>query len=248
MKNNKGLIIALIILLVVVIFMLGGIMTFLLASHTGGKDFWDFEKQHQVIYDESFDVHEQSIEKLTIDSNAGDITIRNSNDNTVKITATGRHSETFSVSNENNNLFIESKISKNNMFRANTNECNDVIIYLPQNFAEIEIKSNYGDVDIEGRLNGRLNIECDYGDIDAHALFGIFDIHTDMGDIDIETVSITESSRASTDLGDIDIDRTDGIRIDASTSLGECNVRNNNQQSNIILTAKTNLGDIEINN
>lgn len=246
MKNNKGLIIALIILLVVVIFMLGGIMTFLLASHTGGKDLWDFEKNHQVIYDESFDA--QSIEKLTIDSNAGDITIRNNNDNTVRITATGRYSETFSVSNESSNLFIESKISKNKIFRANTNECNDIIIYLPQNFAEIEIKSNYGDVDIEGRLNGRLNIACDYGDIDAQALFGIFDIHTDMGDIDIELVSITESSHVSTDLGDIDIDRTDGIRIDASTSLGECNIRDNNQQSDIILTAKTSLGDIEINN
>ncbi len=245
-KNNKGLIIALIILLVVVIFMLGGIMTFLLASHTGGKDFWDFEKYNQVIYDESFDA--QAIERLAIDSNAGDITIRNSNDNTVKITATGRHSETFSISNENNNLSIESKISKNNIFRANTNEYNDIVIYLPQNFAEIDIKSNYGDVDIEGRLNGRLNIACDYGDIDAHALFGIFDIHTNMGDIDIETVSITESSNASTDLGDIDIDRTDGIRIDASTSLGECNIRNNNPQSDIILTAKTDLGDIEINN
>lgn len=244
-KNNKGLIITLIILLVVIIFMLGGIMTFLLTSHTGVKDFWNFEKYHQVIYDESFDA--QSIEKLTIDSNAGDITIKNSNDNTVKITATGRHSETFSVSNESNNLLIESRISKNNIFRANANECNDITIYLPQDFAEIEIKSNYGDVDIENKINGRLNIECDYGDIDAYALFGVFDIHTNMGDIDVENISITESSYASTDLGDIDIDRTNDIRIDASTSLGECNIRNNNQQSNIILTAKTDLGDVEIN-
>ena len=40
---------------------------------------------------------------------------------------------------------------------------------------------------------------------------------------------------------------THEIRVEGETSRGSCDIKNNNPDSDIILTVKTDLGDIEIN-
>lgn len=249
-KNNRGLIITLIILLCIAVLMLGGIMTFLILSNNGRNYIdMDFENHNKIIYDESFD--SSNIKKLTIRSDSGDIDIKHSTGNEIRVVARGGKAENFILENNNNTITIDNKSQKRinkNPFSNALSIYSDVDIYLPDDCLEkLEISSDYGDVDIENSVNSNLIIECEYGDISASGLFGTFDIHTDCGDIELNEINLTSNSSITTNLGDIEIKRTNDIRIDYDTSLGECEVKNNNSKSDIVLTAKTDLGDIEIN-
>lgn len=88
---------------------------------------------------------------------------------------------------------------------------------------------------------------ADCGDISALELCGSFDIHTNLGDIDIKKININKNSSATTNMGDINVEYTNAVNIDYSTSLGTSDIKNNNTNSDITLRVHTDLGDIEIN-
>ena len=49
-------------------------------------------------------------------------------------------------------------------------------------------------------------------------------------------------------MGDISVGKTNDILIDAKTSLGEVNIRNNNYKSDITLSIDNSCGDITVKN
>lgn len=247
-KNNKGLIITIIVLLCIVVIMLAGLMAYLLTINSG-INFAGFENKDKIIYDESFD--SSNVNNLIINSDCGDIDIKQSTDGEIRIVARGGKADKFSLNNTEGTITVNSKKDKaynTFSFYKLQNITQDIEIYLPDDCIEmLEINSSYGDVDIDSSINSQLKISCDYGDIQASRLYGTVTIQTDCGNIDIKEINITSNSSIITDLGDIDIGRTNDIRIDYETSLGDCDIKNNNTQSDIILTVKTDLGDIEIN-
>ena len=244
LKNNRGLIITIIILLVMVILLLTGLMAFVISSDGSGN----FVFSNNTIFDESYD--SSACDKLTVNTSGGDITIKQSDDNQIRITARGGNQNSFNVSNDDGTISIQYFVPKKiNLFGKNIhNMFPNIDIYVPENAIDtFEIDSNIGDITIENQLNANLKVSCDIGDIKADTLCGAFDIHTDCGDIDIKNININKNSSASTDLGDIEIEHTNNIRIDYKTSLGNCDIKNNNIESDIILKVETSLGEIEIN-
>ncbi|MCH5320678.1 MAG: DUF4097 family beta strand repeat protein [Eubacterium sp.] len=241
-KNNRGLIITVIILLVIIILLLTGLMVFVIASN----GFENIEiSNNSISLDEKYDSSE--IDRLIVNTTGGEITVKKSEDNNIRITAHGGREKNFNVSSNDGAISIEYFEQRIN-FLGNM-RLPDIDIYLPEKvFESIEITSNIGDITLEGEIDTNLKISCDVGDIKADSLYGSFDIHTDCGDIEIDNISIIKNSSADTNLGNIEIEHTNDIRIDYKTSLGECDIKNNNTESDIVLTAKTNLGDIEINN
>lgn len=249
MKTNRGLIITVIALLSIIVLLLAGILGFAITS--GGRHFsFDNRKNHNtVVYDESYNTN--NVSDIIINSDYGDITIKQSNDDKIRIVARGGKTENINVSTDDNKLKLNisnsDKITKI-PFYNDMNISSDIDIYLPDNVPNhLEIHSNLGDVDIDTRINTNLEIHSDCGDISAVELCGSFDIHTDLGDIDIKRINISKNSSAATNLGDIDISHTNAVNIDYSTSLGTSDIKNNNTDSNITLEVSTDLGDIEIN-
>jgi len=244
-KNNRGLIITLIVLLCIVVILLTGLMVFVIFG--GSFNIGNIISDTKVIYDESFD--KKDINSLKIDSNAGDITIRNSMDDTVRIVARGSNADDFSVENNGDGAKIRS-VKPNNVINhflfIKDNIGTDIDLYLPKDM-DIEISSNYGDIKVEGELNGTIKVNNDCGDIEADMLSGKFNLYTNMGDIEISRINITENSSAATNLGNIEIEYTNDIRIESETSLGEKEVNELNPKSDIVLTATTDMGDIDIN-
>lgn len=104
--------------------------------------------------------------------------------------------------------------------------CGDVYIGTIQ---EIDVKNSYGDITIENVLKS-LNVE------------------DNCGDIKINHITLEKSSTIKNDLGDIEIGSTNEIYLDAKTSLGDVDIRNNYRKSEITLTIRNNCGDIEIDN
>ncbi len=249
MKNNKGLIITVIALLSIIVLLLAGILGFAITSGGRHFSFDKWENHNNVVYDESYD--SSNISDIIVNSNCGDITVKHSNDEKIRIVARGSNAENINVTADSNKLTLNiSNTDKMTRFPFNNygNMSSDIDIYLPDNTPErFEIHSNLGDVDIDTKLNTNLEINNNCGDIRASELGGSFDIHTDLGNIDIKRININKNSSATTNMGDIDIEYTNAVNIDYSTSLGTVDIKNNSPDSDITLQVHTDLGDIEIN-
>lgn len=248
-KTNRGLIIAVIALLSIIVLLLAGILGFAITSGGRHFSFNRWENHNNVVYDESYD--SSNISDIIVNSDCGDITVKNSNDEKIRIVARGSKAENINVTTDNSKLTLNiSNTDKMTRFPFNNygNMSSDIDIYLPDNTPDhIEIHSNLGDVDIDTKLNTNLEINNNCGDISASELDGSFDIHTDLGDIDIKRININKNSSATTNMGDIDIEYTNAVNIDYSTSLGTSDIKNNNTNSDITLQVHTDLGDIEVN-
>lgn len=245
-KNNKGLLITLIVLLSIIALLLSGIFTFALISGTASISTL-IPKKTQTIFDQSYNAEE--IKNITIDSDAGDITIKNSNDGKIRLTANGINSDSFDAEADGNTLKISSsKLDKMNFFGwAQRSIGCDIVIYVPTVMDSVSITSNMGNVEIEDELVTSLTVDNDMGNIEAEKLGGSFDLNTNMGNIEIERINITANSKATTNMGDIDIEKTNEVNIYAKTSMGDCDVKDNTPTASVMLTAETDMGSIDIN-
>lgn len=248
-KTNRGLIIAVIALLSIIVLLLAGILGFAITSGGRHFSFNRWENHNNVVYDESYDSN--NISDIIVNSDCGDITVKHSNDEKIRIVARGSKAENINVTTDSSKLTLNiSNTDKMTRFPFNNygNISSDIDIYLPDNTLDhIEIHSNLGDVDIDTQINTNLEINNNCGDISASELSGAFDIHTDLGDIDIKRININKNSSATTNMGDIDIEYTNAVNIDYSTSLGTVDIKNKNPDSDITLQVHTDLGDIEVN-
>lgn len=245
-KNNKGLLITLIVLLSIIALLLSGIFTFALISGTHSISAF-IPKKTQTIFDQSYNAEE--IKNITIDSDAGDITIKNSNDGKIRLTANGINSDRFDAEADGNTLKISSsRLNKINFFGLGQRYIgSDIVIYVPTVMDSVSITSNMGNVEIENELVTSLTVNNDMGNIEAEKLGGSFDLNTNMGNIEIERINITANSKATTNMGDIDIERTNEVNIYAKTSMGDSDVKDNTPTASVMLTAETDMGSIDIN-
>lgn len=248
MKNAKPLIITLIALLGAVIVILIGILMYIFGVTNDLPDKINVTQPKAVFLDEGFSSDE--INRISIESDCGNIDFKRSESNQIRVVADGNNSKSFSAEVVDGTLNIvsksEKKIDKSKFLKGNFSGAN-IDIYIPKELESISITSSYGDITLENKISGNIKITSAMGDIKTASILGIVDIHTDMGDIDISKLSLEGSSEITTNMGDIEIEKTNSVKINATTSLGKCYVNNSNEQSDITLTASTDLGDIEIN-
>lgn len=129
--------------------------------------------------------------------------------------------------------------------------------------ANAEINNDYGDIEIDAINEGKVDNSCgdikigtiavadvdnNYGDIKLEKVLSSLEVNADCGDIKIDEVNIDKNSRIENSMGNIVVGQTNSIRIDAETSLGKVNVRNNDYKSDIILTIDNSCGDITVRN
>lgn len=249
-NNNRGLIIAVIALLCAVVLLLTGFMGYIIFTNGSHLGYSIWNRETKILYDESFD--SAGLSKMIITSELGDVDIKQSSDNKIRVVANGYDEKLFNLTAETDTITITSATDnhKTRIFNPFGNLKNigmDIDVYVPADCLDtMEISSDLGDIDIDTLTNIDLTVSCDMGDIKAESISGKFDLHTDMGEIKLERINITADSSASTDMGDVEIEHTNDIKINYSTSMGECDVKNNNSSSNITLTAQTSMGDVEI--
>lgn len=129
--------------------------------------------------------------------------------------------------------------------------------------ANAEVNHHYGDITLDGIKNGKIvnkcgdidigtitdaNVENNFGDIEIKKVLSSLDVEADCGDIEIKELAIDKNSNIENSMGDISIGKTNDILIDAKTSLGEVNVRNNNYKSDVTLKIDNSCGDITVKN
>lgn len=259
--KNKGLIIFLIVLCSIVVVSLVGVLVLGLKSNfkfnfsigSGVSTNEIFNKE----YDDIFD-------SLKINTEAADIYINESINDKIKVVVYSDYEDRFNVE-ESNKLWLDVKSKKCNFFCFNQKKAK-VIVYLPSNYSKkIEIDTkygdiemdkfdyaivdfglNYGDVKIDSCLNAIIN--NNYGDIKIGSIYEYFEIVDNYGDIKIDKINIIKNSNIEDDFGDVKIGYTNEIYIDAKTSLGDVDINNNYNKSDITLKIRNSFGDIKIDN
>lgn len=128
---------------------------------------------------------------------------------------------------------------------------------------KLKIRNDYGDIRIDQVVDAdiqcsagdvvvgtvsNLTVQNNYGDVDVQKVENYLNIKEDCGEVNIREVNLKKDSSIQNSYGDIEIGFTNEIYIDANTSLGDKEIRNNYPKSNVTLTIKNSCGDIEVHN
>ena len=108
------------------------------------------------------------------------------------------------------------------------------------------IKSSAGDIKID-TINDII-LKNDYGNVEVNKVNNYLNMKTDYGDIKIKNINIQKDSYIKNDFGNIEIGYTNEIYINADTDLGNVEINNNYQKSDITLKIENDCGDIEVDN
>ncbi len=263
--KSKGLIITLIIILSIVVIGLIVLLSLVISGNLSFRpNFRNLGvRSNQVIYDENYNI--ETIEDIEILSTAGDIKLEESMDKNIRVVAFGKNENDLKVSLNENKLKIDySEIKKIN-FWFNF-DITDITIYIPKDYSkQINIKANYGNIELIDLENATIDIEQDcgdvklgkvkdifiknsYGDINIEKVLNKCAIKSDCGDIKIEEIELKENSSIDSDLGNVKINKKNDIYIDAKTDLGDTKVDTNNRHSEITLKIEGSCGDIKVEN
>lgn len=271
--KNKKIIITLIILLSVLVIFLAGFMFYIM---NGNHRFYHFNWMHKVSNELIMDeVYNTSFKKVELVSDASDIFIKKSNDDSVRVVVYG-DKDRLNVNTDNEKLFIKSEAKKCKFFCINITVAK-IEVYLPENYEqEIVVDNKYGDIEIDSFTNANIEVHEDCGDVEiggANQLLvknsygdikiGIVekaDIEESAGDVtinkvkditvknnygDIEINEVSNYLDVSDDCGDIEIDRID-IYKDSFIKNSFGDIKVGSTNE-IYIDAKTDLGDLKIN-
>ena len=274
---NKPLRITLIILLT----LLAVILTVGLVYLLNGKGFsflsfrFSGTESKELVIDQTFENIYDSIE---INTEAGNVYIKNTNEENIKVLVYGEK-DNSSIENNSNILKITGNTKKCSFICIN-NIIARIEVYIPNNYdKKIKITNDVGDIKIEKFENLYTDINSDTGDINIDIIksadikvhtgdirinnIDSANIKTTTGDIeineineltsttttgDIEINKINNYIDCSTTTGDITIKNTNEIYIDAHSSVGDININNNYRTAEFALNIKTNTGDIKVKN
>ena len=275
--KNKTIKIVLIIFLSLLVIALGSFLTIVLTNKNyklGYLNLFSPKSSNQLVFNKQYDVVFNSI---NIKSKSSNINIKKSNDSKIRVNIYGEKDK-VKVNNNDNHLDITTDEKSCVGFCFNT-KLAKVEIFLPENYSgSIDIKNNYGDVNIDKFENLILNANLDSGDIKADSLLSgkiknsygdikilghskKLDIEDDCGDLEIETV---DQLKAINNYGNIKakkvnkyldiIDDCGDIKLDTINLNKNSKIHNNygdikiGTTNKIYINANTSFGNTKINN
>ncbi len=235
MMKNKGLIISLIVFLVIVCILLICFMVNVInGKHVLTKMFVSDRQSNKLVIDETY---ENDFEKININVDAGDVYVKESNDNNVKVLVYGEKENT-KVNATDDNLSIVAKEKKCFGFCFNVIKTK-IEVYLPTDYKNnIVINNKYGDVNVGSFLNANVNVDANCGDVLIKKALNA-KVNNDYGDIKINNA---KDVNVNASYGDIELGKVSNVIV--KNSYGDIEVLNVLSYMNI----EADCGDIEIKN
>ncbi len=253
MKASKSLIITAIVLLVVIAVSLVGLMVKLMnGGFNAGFKFFDLEDATELVVDKTFDA---SVSLVDMNVDVADVYFNNSSDDKVRLVIYGEKEDTtYDVINGKMTVNVKSKPC--NFFCLNRLKFK-VEVYLPSSYeGEVKLVNNYGDIKVDDFVNANIDIKSNAGDIEIDSLKEAR-VESDYGDVYLDTakvatikndcgdVEVNEVGRVSieNDLGDVKLGKV-LERLDVEANCGDVKISSLNLLENS--TIKNDLGDVEI--
>lgn len=258
MKNNRSLIITLIVVLSILVLGIFSLLIFLLTNGNAltNLSHWNvLSPSKELIFDSYYDNHFSSIE---VENNLGDINLINSTDDRIHVVVYGDDDDKLTVTD---NGTLEIIYNEKPCFGLCFNQRSSKIeISIPASYdKKIVIDNNAGDINIADFSLATFKITSDLGDTNVGTVKDA-DITNHAGDIEISSVNrikainnlgevsinkVNEYAEIENDCGDIEIKEfniTENSKI--TNNLGDIEIHHTNK---IRIDAKTKLGDNKIN-
>lgn len=108
----------------------------------------------------------------------------------------------------------------------------------------LSIASEMGDVSIGDVC--KLTVTQDMGDIEVANVTEKVSIDSEMGNVSIEKLNLVKDSKIILSLGDLEITSITNAYVDATTDLGDVEIKNNNREAAYVLTVESDMGDVSI--
>lgn len=234
MKKNKTLTIILIVILSILVIGLTWLMVNLLAGKITVNNFRLFSStSKELVVDETYNL---DFNKIDIYSESGDVYIKESSNNEVKVIVYGEKEKT-TVDTINDELIISAKSTFCIGFCFNTNS--KIEVYLPESYQNIiKVDSKYGDIELGNIENATLEINEECGDVSVVGA-NVANINNEYGNIKIGKVNVGNISDSA---GNIEIDTIYDAKVE--------NQYGNIEIKNVLnyLDISNDCGDIEIDN
>ena len=197
-------------------------------------------------------------EELNIHTSSGDIMAQNLENNNINLESSSGKIE---CGNINNGIL---KSSSGNITVGNGNKITlqassgDI---KAGNFNKLSAEASSGDIEIgtigegaiktaSGKINvigaNRIKAEASSGDIDIETIQNYCELKTSSGNIDINSLSITENSNITAKSGNVRINGKNDIYIETETGSGNAKIENNNRMAEIVLKIITTSGNIRV--
>ncbi len=230
-----------------ILFVLGVILTFIAFMLV---DFKPMNFDTQGPFTTTSSVYEDITKDIVIDNAHGNIEIKQSLDNTIKI-------EVFSPKNDyaydtSSNITVTQKDKDYfNFFKFGIIlHSPKITLYIPSEYeGTIFIDNNAGEIDIENLQCKVLEIETNAGKIDLENS-NITDsviFRSDVGSINVENTT-TNDFTITTNVGDIDIEHTIINSINFDAAIGDIDVQLIGNPNDYSIDANTTIGDVDIPN
>ena len=106
------------------------------------------------------------------------------------------------------------------------------------------VKTSSGKINIKGV--DRIKAEASSGDISIETIENYCELKTSSGNIDINSLNITENSNINAKSGNVRINEKNDIYIETESNSGDAEVMNNNRMAEIVLKITTTSGNIKV--
>lgn len=257
-KSNNRVILFVIVLFSLLALLVTLVFVKLLKYNKTGVSFNEVYSTVKVVDEE----YEDNFKYIDIDTEVADVIVGVSNDEKTHVVI--YNPEELTDYNKTDDSIKASLRSQKCFLFCTNQEHGKVEILLPENYSEkIEIKSAVGDVNVEDfnlanvtvnsnvgdvhiESGKHINVRTDVGDIKIDNVYEYLKLKSNIGDIKIKNLNITKNSSIDSEVGDVEITRINDIFIDASSSVGDTDIRENNRKSDITLRITTSVGDIEV--
>lgn len=295
MKSKKTTIFIIVLLSILIILLIFLLIYFLNGNRKFRLNF-GYKVSDNLVLDKTY---ENIYDEIKIDSKSSYVVVKRSNDEKIKLLIYGDYDK-LEVNEETNRLNIITKEKNCIGFCFNTRIFKIELYLPSNYDKKLIINNNYGDIDINEFENMELDVKLDagdlnigkvksgkienkygdikitgysknldiledcgdiyinetddikvvnkYGDIKITKVNNSLNVIEDCGDIKIDNLDIKENSYIDNSFGDIKIGSTNNIYIDAKTDLGDVKINNNYNKSDITLTIKNSCGDIKVRN
>ena len=215
----------------------------------------------RIVYDEDFEV---DFKTLNISAKAGAIDVKETQNEKMQVKVYSDESKEYEIRKYEDNFRINVDNDGCRGVACFNYKMPRIEVYLPENYAEkIEIKNDYGDINVGYFEKAIMNIDEDYGKISVKAaaelkakndmgatninkVVGAVDVEASMGSVDIEELYLTKNSRIEASMGSVNVKKTNDIYIDAKADMGSANVAKNNRESKVELKVRCSMGSINI--
>ena len=212
-------------------------------------------------YDKSFDV---DFKTLSVKAKAGTIDLKETEADELRVAIYSDEKKEYEIKSAGETFIVSVENDGCRGISCFNYKMPKIELYLPKDYADkIEIKNNYGDINVGYFEKAIMNINEDYGRISVKAVkeinsknnmgetkignvLGKINLEASMGAVNIDELNLTENSNIEASMGSINIGKTNEIYIDADADMGSSNVTKNHRESKIELTIRCSMGSINV--